>query len=168
MERAATQSGLVDTFVRPVFFMQNLLGMVREGAIHTAAEDGRVAMVDARDVAAVAVDALTSRGCEGQTYTLTGPQALCFDEVAEILSEQIGKRIRHVRIPPNAVRNVMERNGVEAWFAQDMAQLHTMLAAGYEDLVTDEVAAVTGTSSRTLAEFGQDFASQFTGPHAGR
>ncbi len=168
MERAATQSGLVYTFIRPVFFMQNLLGMVREGAIHTAAEDGRVAMVDARDVAAVAVDALTSRGCEGQTYTLTGPQALCFDEVAEILSKQTGKRIRHVRIPPNAVRTAMKRNGVEAWFAQDMAQLHTMLAAGYEALVTDEVAAVTGTSSRTLTEFGQDFASQFTGPHTGR
>ena len=97
------------------------------GAIHTAAEDGRVAMVDARDVAAVAVDALISHRCEGQTHTLTGPQALCFDEVAEILSEQIGTRIRHVRIPPNAVRNVMQRNGVEAWFAQDMAQLHTML-----------------------------------------
>lgn len=168
MERTARQSGLACTFIRPVFFMQNLLGMVREGAIHTAAEDGRVAMVDARDVAAVAVDALISHRCEGQTHTLTGPQALCFDEVAEILSEQIGTRIRHVRIPPNAVRNVMQRNGVEAWFAQDMAQLHTMLAAGYEDLVTDEVAAVTGTSSRTLAEFGRDFANHFTALHAVR
>jgi uncharacterized protein YbjT (DUF2867 family) len=80
-ERAVEQSGLPHTIVRPVFLMQNLIGMVRDGAIHTSAEDGRVAMVDARDVAAVAVGALTRRTSEGKTYTLTGPEPLSFDEV---------------------------------------------------------------------------------------
>jgi (4-alkanoyl-5-oxo-2,5-dihydrofuran-3-yl)methyl phosphate reductase len=46
--------------------MQNLLGMVSDGAISTAAGDGRVGMVDIRDVAAVAVAALTGRGQEGR------------------------------------------------------------------------------------------------------
>src|SRR5215208_6889786 len=41
-ERALEQSGLAYTIVRPVFLMQNLLGIVREGAIHTAAGAGRV------------------------------------------------------------------------------------------------------------------------------
>jgi uncharacterized protein YbjT (DUF2867 family) len=142
--------------------------MVREGAIHTAAGEGRVAMVDARDVAAVSVDALTSRRCEGKTYTLTGPQALSFDEVAEILSEQTGKRIRHVRVAPEDVRNTLHRSGVEAWFARDMAKLQSMLAAGYEDLVTDDVRTVTGTSPCTLAEFGRDFADRFQAQHPSR
>ena len=143
--------------------MQNLLGMVRDGAIHTAAGDGRVAMVDARDVAAVAVAALTSRRRDGKTYTLTGPQPLSFDEVAEILSEQTGTPIRHVRVAPDDVRNALERAGVERWFAEDMATLHRMLAAGYEDLVTDDVRTATGTSPCTLAEFARDFADHFTG-----
>lgn len=162
MERAAEQSGLPRTFVRPVFLMQNLLGMVRDGAIHTAAEDGRVAMVDARDVAAVAVNALTSRASEGKTYTLTGPQPLTFDEVAEILSEQTGERIRHVRVAPDGVRGAIERGGMEGWFAEDMAKLHGMLADGYEDLLTHDVRTVTGTSPSTLAEFARDFADHFT------
>src|SRR5215216_1956816 len=113
--------------------MQHLIGMLREGAIHTTAADGRGAMVDARD-AAVTVDALTSRGCDGKTCTPTGPQAVSFDEVAEILSRETGKRIRHVRVAPDDVRNALERSGVEAWFAEDVAKLHSMLAAGYEDL----------------------------------
>jgi uncharacterized protein YbjT (DUF2867 family) len=148
--------------------MQNLIGMVREGAIHTAAGEGRVAMVDARDVAAVSVDALTNCRCEGKTYTLTGPQALSFDEVAEILSEQTGKRIRHVRVAPDDVRNALRRGGVEAWFAEDMAKLQSMLAAGYEDLVTDDVRSVTGTSPCTLVEFGRDFADRFQAQHPSR
>ncbi len=80
-------SGLASTIVTPVF-MQNLLGMVRNRAIYTAAGDGRLAMVGARDVAAVAVAALTSQGHEARIYTLTGPEGLSFDEGAEILSGQ--------------------------------------------------------------------------------
>lgn len=160
-ERAVERSGLAYTLVRPVFLMQNLLGMVRDGAIRTAAGDGRVAMVDARDVAAVTVAALSSRGRDGKTYTLTGPQQLSFDEVAEILSEQTGKRIRHLRVTPQEVRHALERSGLEPWFAEDMATLHGMLAAGYEDLVTDDVRTATGTAPGSLAEFARDFAPRF-------
>jgi uncharacterized protein YbjT (DUF2867 family) len=168
MERAVERSELHHTFVRPVFLMQNLFGMVRDGAIHTAAEDGRVAMVDARDIAAVAVNALTSRASERKTYTLTGPQPLTFDEVAEILSEHTGERIRHVRVAPDGVRNAIERSGMQRWFAEDMAKLHGMLADGYEDLVTDDVRTVTGTSPSTLSEFARDFADHFTSRPVGR
>ena len=118
-------------------------------------------MVDARDVAAVAVDALTSHSSDGKTYTLTGPQPLSFDDVSEILSHQTGRRIRHVRVAPENVRDALERGGVEPWFAEDMASLHSMLAAGYENLITDDVRTVTGTSPSTLAEFARDFADRF-------
>jgi uncharacterized protein YbjT (DUF2867 family) len=160
-ERALEESGLACTIVRPVFLMQNLLGMSREGAIRTAAGDGRVAMVDARDVAAVAVAALSSHSSDGKTYTLTGPQPLSFDDVSEILSHQTGRRIRHVRVAPEDVRDALERGAVEPWFAEDMANLHSMLAAGYEDLITDDVRTVTGTSPSTLAEFARDLADRF-------
>jgi uncharacterized protein YbjT (DUF2867 family) len=162
LERALERSGLAYTIVRPVFVMQNLLGMAGGGAIRTAAGDGRVAIVDARDVAAVAVAALTGCGHEGRTYTLTGPQSLSFDEVADSLSRQTGTHVPHLRVPPDRVREAVERSGMEAWFADDMARLHGLLAGGYEDVVTDDVRAVTGTSPGTLAEFAHDFADRFT------
>jgi uncharacterized protein YbjT (DUF2867 family) len=163
-ERALERSGLAYTIVRPVFFMQNLLGMVRNRAIYTAAGDGRVAMVDARDVAAVAVAALTSRGHEGRIYTLTGPEALSFDDVAATLSGQTGGQIRHVRVPPEAVSRAVEETGADSWFAGDMARLHRMLAGGYEDVVTEDAGTVTGGRPRTLSRFARDHSTVFAGP----
>jgi uncharacterized protein YbjT (DUF2867 family) len=141
-ERALEQSGVAFTIVRPVFFMQNLLAMLRDGAIYTAA--------------AVAVTALTKDGHRGRTYTLTGPEALSFDEVANTLSRETGRSTRHVHVSPDKVRAALEGFGVAAWFADDMAKLHGMLADGYEDLVTNDVRAVTGSPPRDLAQFVRD------------
>jgi uncharacterized protein YbjT (DUF2867 family) len=157
-EHALEESGLAATILRPVFFMQNLFAMIRAGAIATAAGEGRVAMVDARDIAAVAVAALTSHEYAGKTYTLTGPEALSFDDAASTLSQQTGTKISHVRVSPDAVRTTLQAAGVAAWFADDMTKLHSMLADGYEDVVTDDARIMTGNPPRTLAQFGADFA----------
>ena len=166
-ERVLAQSGLAATILRPVFFMQNLLAMVHDGAIATAAGDGRVAMVDARDIAAVAVATLTGGGHAGKTYTLTGPEALSFYQVANVLSRQTGRPLRHVRVPPDKVRVALQGRGVAAWFADDMAKLHSMLAVGYEEVVTDDIHRVTGRPPRTLAQFAGDHAGVLTRPPAG-
>jgi uncharacterized protein YbjT (DUF2867 family) len=162
-EQALAESGLAATILRPVFFMQNLVAMVRAAAIATAAGDGRVAMIDARDVAAVAVTALTRPGYGGKTITLTGPEALSFDDVARILSQQTHTTISHLRVPPEAVRTALQKAGVAGWYADDMAKLHGMLAQGYEDVVTDDARAFSGTSLRTLAQFAGDFARVLAG-----
>jgi uncharacterized protein YbjT (DUF2867 family) len=161
IECVLEQSGLPHTIVRPVFFMQNLFAMVRQGAIRTAAGGGRVAMVDARDVAAVAVDAIIGRNGDGRIYTLTGPQSLTFGEVAATITQQTGEPVRHEDIVPGAVRDTVESSGAEPWFARDMSRLHVMLAAGYEDVVTDDVRRITGTTPGTLAEFARDHAHAF-------
>jgi uncharacterized protein YbjT (DUF2867 family) len=166
-ERVLAQSGLAATILRPVFFMQNLVGMVHDGAIATAAGDGQVAMVDARDIAAVAVATLTGGGHAGKTYTLTGPEALSFDQVASIVSRQTGRPLRHVRVPPDKVRVALQGRGMAAWYADDMARLHGMLAAGYEQVVTDDIHTVTGHPPRTLAQFAGDHAGVFTRPPTG-
>jgi uncharacterized protein YbjT (DUF2867 family) len=166
-ERVLAQSGLAATILRPVFFMQNLLAMVHDGAIATAAGDGRVAMVDARDIAAVAVATLTGGGHAGKTYTLTGPEALSFYQVASVLSRQTGRPLRHVRVPPDKVRVALQGRGVAAWFADDMAKLHSMLAVGYEEVVTDDIHRVTGRPPRTLAQFAGDHAGVLTRPPTG-
>ena len=151
-EQELVESSLAATILRPVFFMQNLLAMVRGDAIATAAGDGRVAMIDVRDIAAVAVAALTRPGHAGKTYTLTGPEALSFDDVARILSHQAGRQIRHVRRSADAVFTALQASGVPAWFANDMARLQSLLADGYEDVVTDDVHTVTGRWPHTLMQ----------------
>src|SRR2546429_8415274 len=88
--------------------MQNLLrsaaAVAAQGMLVASMHAGRIAMVDAGDVAAVAVAALTSDGHVGKTYTITGPEALSFQEVAQKPAEATGKPITHPDAPAGTVR----------------------------------------------------------------
>src|SRR5262249_56464091 len=90
-------AGLPWTSLHPPFFMQNLLrsaaAIAAQGVLVASMQAGQIAMVDAYDVAAVAVAALTSDGHVGKTYTITGPEALSFQEVAQKLAAAIGRSV---------------------------------------------------------------------------
>jgi uncharacterized protein YbjT (DUF2867 family) len=120
-------------------------------------------MIDARDIAAVATAALVDDGHAGKTYTLTGPEALTFEDVAWILSRRTRRLIGHCNVPSDGVRAALQATGVPAWFAGDMATLQSMLADGYEEDATDDVRLVTGSPPRTLDQFAADFADCFRG-----
>jgi uncharacterized protein YbjT (DUF2867 family) len=156
IEEMITRSGLAWTFLRPAFFMQNLTGQILNGVLCSAAQDGRVAMIDARDVAAAAATVLTTSAHSGRTYTLTGPRAVTFDQVADVVSDAEGPGCLHRRVAPDWVRAAMLRSGAESWFASDMARLHTMLADGYEDLVTADLDQLTDGRVRDVAAFVRD------------
>ena len=89
------------TILRPGFFAQNLGDAYRDdirrdNRIFVPAGAGRVAFVDVRDVAEVAVNALTDPATHcGRTYTLTGSEALAFTEIARILSDALAHTIRY-------------------------------------------------------------------------
>ena len=76
------------TILRPGFFAQNLADayrrdIVEDDRIYLPAGNGRVAFIDTRDIGDVAgavfADPAPHRG---KGYTLTGPRAVTFDEVA--------------------------------------------------------------------------------------
>jgi uncharacterized protein YbjT (DUF2867 family) len=144
------------TFLRPVFFMQNLTGQILNGELVTAAGDGRVGMIDARDVAAAAAAVLTNPSHGGRVYTLTGPRAVTFDEVADVVSSIGAAGCMHRQVPSERVRAAMLGSGAEQWFASDMARLHGMLAQGYEDVLTGDLNWLTGRPGRDLSSFVQD------------
>ncbi len=103
LEAWLRDSGLSWTFVRPSFFMQNLSTTHRSDIqdrdeIIVPAGGGATSFVDAEDVAAVAAAALLHpeqhhhRAC-----TPTGPEALTYEEVADILTDVLGRRIDYSR-----------------------------------------------------------------------
>ncbi|MBB0228055.1 hypothetical protein [Streptomyces calidiresistens] len=60
------------------------------------AGDGRVAFIDTRDPGEPAARILEDpRGHVGRAYPLTGPRALTFEEVAELLTEELGRPVRY-------------------------------------------------------------------------
>jgi uncharacterized protein YbjT (DUF2867 family) len=166
-ERHIAAAGLPWTYLHPPFFMQNLLRsaavIAAQGVLVAAMQAGKIAMVDARDVAAVAVAALTSDGHVGKTYTITGPEALSFQEVAQKLAAATGRPVTYQNIPLAAVRQEMVATGLPAWLVEVRMEFATALRDGYAAAVTDTVQAVTGQPARSFDAFAREHAALFKG-----
>ncbi|PEN06297.1 NAD(P)-dependent oxidoreductase, partial [Longimonas halophila] len=66
-----------------------------DGTMRLPAGNAATGFVDARDIAAVSVAALTEDGHAGAAYTITGPEALTYHEAADVLSEAWSRDIRY-------------------------------------------------------------------------
>jgi uncharacterized protein YbjT (DUF2867 family) len=167
VEDLVRASGLPYTLLRPQSFMQNTLAaaptVAAEGALYQPFGRGRLGMVDARDVGEVAARVLTGAGHEGRTYTLTGPAALSFEDVARTLGEALGKAVRYVDVPPAAAKAAMVRRGVPEWVADALNEYAAAHSEGYSDYTTDDVARLTGHPATPYAQFARDFAPRFRG-----
>lgn len=152
-----TDKGVPTTVLAPTEFLQNLLGQAAavsgEGVLRAAVGGAAICFVDARDVAAVAAHVLTSDGHAGATYTVTGPEALTYGQVAERMSVALGREVRHVDTPPDAMRAGLLGAGVPEWVADGLAELGAAYRDGAGAVVTDEVHKATGRPARTLEDF---------------
>lgn len=163
--------GLPWTFLHPPYFMQNVLraapAIAATGILTAAMRDGRVAMVDARDVAAVAVAALTRPGHAGQTHVITGPEALTHEEVAAALAKASGRPVTYRDVPPAVLRSQLLAAGTPAWLVDVRMEFTDVLRDGLAAAVTDTVARTTGRPPRTFAAFADEYAPRFRGDATG-
>ena len=167
VEQHLAQSGLAYTLLRPSSFMQNFLMSAQQvadqGVLYGMFGEGRVAFIDARDIAAAAAELLTNPGHQGASYTLTGPEALSAAEVAERLSAATGRQVRSVDLGPDGYRQALAGAGMPGWLVDGVVESNTMLAAGHAATVTNEVASLTGRPPRTFAQFAADHQAAFGG-----
>ena len=135
-EEAIKATGISWTVVRPGGFMSNALHWretVRtQGKVFSNYGDGKLPSVHPRDIAAVAVRALTSDGHERKTYHLTGPEALSVGEQVDILSEVLGRRIEYVPITDDVARKGMEKAGISRADIELMSKTNPARAMGLE------------------------------------
>ena len=165
-EKMIEDSGLSFTFLRPNFFMQNFVNflsqMIREqGSFYLPAGDGKVSFVDIRDIAAVAVQALTNNNHGGKAYTITGPEAISYEDAARILSEQVSKKISYVNVSEEQTREGMKSMGMGEWFINSMMELYDITRMGYALQVTSTVEEVTGRKPISFSQFARDYAESF-------
>lgn len=166
VEEAIEASGIAYTHVRPTSFMQNYVKYMghlikTKGAYYLPHGTGKVSRVDARDVAAVVVAALTKDGHEGQAYALTGPEAISDYDVAEILSSTLGRPVSYVDVPEEAARQSMLEAGMPAVLVDVMVELYRIEREGWVSTVSPVVEQITGRPARTFAAFAQDYATAF-------
>jgi len=158
-------SGLAWTMLRPNFFMQNILWQARQivatGAIYQPVGEARASFIDVRDIAAVAARALTEPGHEGQTYVLTGPEALSYRDIAAKLSDATGRQINYVPITPAQFREGALGAGQPEWLVSALERLNELFASGRAAEVNDNVRRVGKKEPTTFDQFARDHAAAF-------
>ena len=166
-EELLKSSGLAWTMLQPNAFMQNLLGQARQiaatGSIFQPVGDARIGFIDVRDIAAVAARALTEDGHEGQTYVLSGPEALTYQDVAAKLSEATGRKITYLPVTREQFRAGALAAGMPEWLVDGLELLNEMFIAGGAAEVTDAVRRVGRKEPTTFDQFARDHAEAFKG-----
>src|SRR5215470_17499635 len=160
-EKMLEDSGIAFTMLRPHYFMQNLLWYINDiksqGVFHASLpETYRHSHVDARDNAAVAVAALTESGHEGKVYHITGSEALTYREVAEILSQAIGKEVRYDSSRENYAK-YLKKLGLDA------DEVLELVANGIGDgsAVTNTIFELTQQQPIRFMQFANDYSQAF-------
>jgi uncharacterized protein YbjT (DUF2867 family) len=167
VEEIIEQSGIPFTFLRPNEFMQNFINfhspsIKGNNAFYIPLEDAKVSLVDVRDIAAVAVKSLTDEDLhKNKTYLITGPEALSYHQVAEILSNRIGRKINYVNISDEEARAAMKEIGLSDWLINTVSELSDYFRKGKASEISSAVEEVTGNKPISFSQFANDYVDAF-------
>jgi uncharacterized protein YbjT (DUF2867 family) len=165
IEQHLRRSAVPAVILQANFYMTNVLmsaEQIREhGKLFAPADEGKISMIDPRDVAAVAAVVLTADGHAGQTYVLTGPEAITYYQIAEHLSAASGRPIAFADIPDEALRQGLVAAGMPDWLVAHLTGLFGIIRQGALEQTTDTVRTLTRRAPRTFAHFARDHAGLF-------
>ncbi|MFI6345302.1 NAD(P)H-binding protein [Streptomyces sp. NPDC050560] len=164
-EDALRASGLGWTLLRPRAFMTNTLGWARsvreEGVVRAPFPDSANACVDPRDVAEVAVRALTEPGHAGLVYPLTGPEAVTARQQTAALARAVGRPLDCRELPLDRALEGWRRR-YPAGVAEALAAGALRQAAGGKAAVDPAFERLTGRAPRSYARWAEDHRAAFT------
>ena len=163
-------SSLSWTILRPGFFAQNLadayrFDIVRDDRIFLPAGQGLAAFIDVRDLGDVVATVFANPAAHRSAgYALTGSVAVDFQEVALVLTRELGRPIRYQ--PANVLTYMRHLKGQGLPAPQVLVQtiLHTGLRRGQASRVDPTLAALLGHPPRTLQQYVHDHRTTWSSP----
>jgi len=166
-DRLLRESGLTYTILRPPSFFQNLLWQAEPiktaGQFYLPLGDARQSMVDVRDVAEATVRILMQTGHENRAYDLTGAEAPNAYELAEKLSDVLGRDITYVPVTVEAAKASMLEGGMSEWDARVLAEIQGVFATGIYADVKPDLANILEREPRSFEVFVRDHIEAFGG-----
>ncbi|OLF11799.1 NAD(P)H-binding protein [Actinophytocola xanthii] len=163
VEDAVRRSGLEWTFLRPSGFATNTFEWapaIRAGrAVRMPFPGAARSLIDERDIADVAVAALTEDGHIGRSYTLTGPEAVTQAEQVRILGAAAGRPVEVEEISAEEARA-----DVLGWADEslaDSALAYWRSLVDNPEPVTSTVEEITGHPARGFGQWAEDHVDQF-------
>ena len=165
LEKYIEVSGIPYVHLRPNWFMQNFdsgpmhADIRATGALHLPAADAKLSFIDTRDIAAVALAALTDPRHAGKAYTLTGGKALDYYEAVAILSRVSGKTITYVPMSEEAACAALNKAGVPADLIERWKNFYRIVRQGLCAPVIPDTESILGRPPITFEQYARDHAA---------
>lgn len=163
MEKLIVEAHIPYTFLRPSFFMQNLSTTHRaeiadHDEIYIPAGNGRTSLIDVVDIGEVAALVLadTTGRHWNERYELTGNEALTYYEMADRLSQVLGRTITYK--DPSVLAFIWRkwrRETMPFTFVLVMVALYTVAKLGKAADLTATFGELTGHAPRTFRQFAE-------------
>jgi uncharacterized protein YbjT (DUF2867 family) len=161
-------SGLTYVILRPSFFMQNLFmsapSIGGEGNMYWGMGDGKIGIIDIRDIVDCAEASVLSDAYDNQALTLTGPKSISFHDMAESFSAALNQDVNYVPVPPEAAKQAIIDMGMGEWAGEVFYNYSKAYSEGWGDFVTDGVEKIANHSARSFDDFANEvFAPALSG-----
>lgn len=153
--------GIPYVFLRPSFFMQNLNTNHREeikerDELYIPAGRSKTSFIDTRDIAKAAAISLSDDNYKNRAITLTGKEAIDYDEVAKTLSEVLERKIDYKNPSLLKFRKERIKRGTPKEFANVMTLLYLMTKLGTAKDITYDLEKLIGREPTSFKRYAMD------------
>lgn len=155
-EQALIASGVPWTILRMAVYADTLLDAAKRAAAsgtYSAVPGAPAAYVVRDDLAAAAAGILCTTGHAGITYHATGPASVTQEEIADAIAKATGKAIAFSKSSEQEQRAGLEAAGLPPFIVSAIAGFQAALRAGAFDLVTGDVARLSGKPAESVPQF---------------
>ena len=154
-------------YLRPNCYMQNFKDLFRdliieENQIIAPTHNAKSSFIDVRDVAEVAVKALTDENMKNQTFKLTGNQILNMHVVAHLFSEVLKKDIEFVDVTETLFEKRLKSAGWPEGTIVGTLQLCSHVKNGTTAQMTEDLKKILGREPIKFEQFINDYSDNWS------
>ena len=159
IEKYIKKINLPYTFIRPSFFMENLIfphgsDIKINDQIIVPAKKSKTSFIAAKDIGEVCARVLiNSKEHLNQAYTITGPQAVDYNQVADKFSQILNRKITYTNPSMNVYGKHMLKLGFEPNYIKITKLLYFMTRLGTAKKTTSTLEELLHRPATTLDEF---------------
>lgn len=160
IEKMIEKSGIPYCHIRPSFYMQNISGIHAFEIKHfnqivVPVNKALTSFIDAEDIGRFACHIFSEpEKHQHKAYSITGPEAIGYDKVAALLSEELGRPISYNQPSPSFAKKYwINIRGIDKQYATVMGLLYMMTRFNTAKKVTSTFKEVTSEEPTDIKEF---------------
>lgn len=159
-EECIKKSGLLYTFIRPSWYMENIIPYLEEakqkGYFTDACVQGKISFISKTDVAKAMVYASIQKDAK-PIYIITGKAAFSLNDVAAMLTKITKKEISYKCVSIEKMKQNYLNFGLPMFLADSLAQNCKGIDSGEYALTSDDFALLCEDERISLEDFIKDY-----------